>query len=237
MVLQALEGLSDRDAIRALRTRIDWKVACGLALDDPGFDFTVLTYWRTRLRQSDRPERIFDAVRTVIEATGVLKGKHRRALDSSILDDAVATQDTVTQLIAAIRKVRGAVPEAALVPLSTASDVGGKPIIEWSDTVARNELITGLVHDAEVVLAAAQASVSSRDRRRGDRPAGPDRRPGRRARRRRWDLEDRPQGRKGPGHLDRRRRGPPRPQVDGGAHRRLQSASWPPSPTPGSSPR
>ena len=160
MVLQALEGLSDRDAMRALRTRIDWKVACGLALDDPGFDFTVLTYWRTRLRRSSHPERIFDAVRTVVDATGVLQGKHRRALDSTILDDAVATQDTVTQLIAAIRKVRRAVPEAAVVPLSTASDEGGKPIIEWSDTVARNELITGLVHDAEAVLAAALASPS-----------------------------------------------------------------------------
>lgn len=161
MVLQALEGLSDRDALRALRTRIDWKVACGLALDDPGFDFTVLTYWRTRLRRSDRPQRIFDAVRTVVEATGVLTGKHRRALDSSILDDAVATQDTVTQLIAAIRKVRGMVPEAAVVELWTASDEGGKPIIEWSDTVARNELVTGLVHDAEAVLAVAETSPSA----------------------------------------------------------------------------
>ena len=161
MVLQALEGLSDRDAIRQLRTRIDWKVACGLALDDEGFDFTVLTYWRTRLRRSEHPQRIFDAVRTVVEATGVLAGKHRRALDSSLLDDAVATQDTVTQLISAIRKVRRSVPEAALVPLSTASDEGGKPIIEWSDTAARSELITGLVHDAEAVLAAAQASPSS----------------------------------------------------------------------------
>ena len=111
MVLQALEGLSDRDAIRQLRTRIDWKVACGLALDDPGFDFTVLTYWRTRLRQSERPQRIFDAIRAVIEATGVLKTKHRRALDSSILDDAVATQDTVTQLISAMRRVRRSVPK------------------------------------------------------------------------------------------------------------------------------
>ena len=36
MVLQALEGLSDRDTIRQLRNRIDWKVACGLALDDEG---------------------------------------------------------------------------------------------------------------------------------------------------------------------------------------------------------
>ena len=55
MVLQALEGLSDRDAARALRDRISWKVACGLALDDEGFDFSVLTYWRTRLRRSEQP--------------------------------------------------------------------------------------------------------------------------------------------------------------------------------------
>src|SRR6516164_3961111 len=52
MVLQALEGLSDREAARALRDRISWKVAAGLALDDPGFDYSVLTYWRARLRQS-----------------------------------------------------------------------------------------------------------------------------------------------------------------------------------------
>lgn len=161
MVLQALEGLSDRDAIRQLRTRIDWKVACGLALDDPGFDFTVLTYWRTRLRRSARPQRIFDAVREVVQATGVLATKGRRALDSTILDDAVATQDTVTQLISAIRKVRHVIPAAARVPLSTATDEGGKPVIEWSDKSARDLLVTGLVHDAEAVLAAAQESPSA----------------------------------------------------------------------------
>src|SRR2546427_284253 len=41
MVLQALEGLSDRDAARALRDRISWKVASGLALDDTGFHHSV----------------------------------------------------------------------------------------------------------------------------------------------------------------------------------------------------
>ena len=99
MVLQALEGLSDRDAAMALRTNIAWKVAAGLALDDTGIHYSVLTYWRTRLRNSAAPERIFDAVRAVIDATGVLKGRRRRALDSTLLDDAVATQDTVTQLV------------------------------------------------------------------------------------------------------------------------------------------
>ena len=155
MVLQALEGLSDRDAARALRDRISWKVACGLALDDEGFDFSVLTYWRTRLRKSERPERIFDAVRSVIDGTGVLKGKTRRALDSTLLDDAVATQDTVTQLIAAIRRVRRLVPGATDVVLSAHDyETSGKPLIAWDDPVAKASLVDGLVRDALSLLAA-----------------------------------------------------------------------------------
>jgi transposase len=97
MVLQSLEGLSDRDALDQLRVNIAWKVAAGRPLDDPGFHPTVLTLWRNKLRVSEAPERIFDAVRSVITETGILKGKTRRALDSTVLDDAVATQDTVTQ--------------------------------------------------------------------------------------------------------------------------------------------
>ena len=118
MVLQALEGLSDRDAAGALRTNIAWKVAAGLALDDEGINYSVLTYWRTRLRESQRPERIFDAVRDVVKSTGVLKGKKRRALDSTLLDDAVATQDTVTQLVSAIRRVRRLILEAVAVEVT-----------------------------------------------------------------------------------------------------------------------
>ena len=67
MVLQSLEGLSDRDAVQALRTDLRWKVAAGLALDDEGFHPTVLTLWRNKLRASDRPQRIFDAVRDVVD--------------------------------------------------------------------------------------------------------------------------------------------------------------------------
>src|SRR3978361_211361 len=89
MVLQALEGLSDRDAIGQLRNSISWKVAAGRSLADEGFHPTVLTLWRNKLRVSDRPQRIFAAVREVINATNVLAGKTRRALDSTVLDDAV----------------------------------------------------------------------------------------------------------------------------------------------------
>ena len=155
MVLQSLEGLSDRDAAAALRTNIAWKVAAGLALDDEGINYSVLTYWRTRLRRSERPERIFDAVREVVDSTGVLAGKRRRALDSTLLDDAVATQDTVTQLVSAIRRVRRMVPEACAVAVGAHDyDAGGKPVCAWDDPQAKGALVTGLVNDARAIIEA-----------------------------------------------------------------------------------
>jgi Transposase DDE domain/Transposase domain (DUF772) len=155
MVLQALEGLSDREAVSALRRDIAWKVACGLRLDDEGFHPTVLVYWRARLRASGRPRRIFDAVRQVVEATGVLAGRGRRVLDSTILADAVATQDTVTQLVAAIRRVRRLVPGARQVEVGAHDyDRPGKPECAWDDPEATRALVSGLVNDALAVLAA-----------------------------------------------------------------------------------
>ena len=95
MVLQALECLSDREAVQRLRRDIARKAAAGLSLTHGGFHPTVLTLWRARLRASEKPERIFDAVRQVVTESGVLASRDRRALDSTILHDAVATQDTV----------------------------------------------------------------------------------------------------------------------------------------------
>jgi IS5 family transposase len=158
MVLQALEGLSDREAAAQLRQNIAWKVACGLGLTDQGFHPTVLTLWRSRLRASDRPERVFEAVRVVIAQTGVLAGRQRRALDSTLLDDAVATQDTVTQLVGAVRRVRRLHPAAAMLVLG-AHDYDhdpGKPACAWDDAEARDQLVSGLVGDATTVLATLQ---------------------------------------------------------------------------------
>jgi IS5 family transposase len=158
MVLQALEGLSDREAAAQLRQNIAWKVACGLGLTDQGFHPTVLTLWRSRLRASDRPERIFEAVRVVIAQTGVLAGRQRRALDSTLLEDAVATQDTVTQLVGAVRRVRRLHPAAAMLVLG-AHDYDhdpGKPACAWDDAEARDQLVSGLVGDATTVLATLQ---------------------------------------------------------------------------------
>jgi hypothetical protein len=154
MVLQALEGLTDRDAIQQLRTSIAWKVATGLALDDPGFHPTVLTLWRNRLRGSERPQRIFEAVREVIRATGVLATRQRRALDSTVLDDAVTRQDTITQVVAQIRVVRRLVPQARALEL-TGHDYESavrKPVCAWNDPADIERVVTALVRDAHAVL-------------------------------------------------------------------------------------
>jgi len=155
MVLQALEGLSDRETASALRRDIAWKVACGLRLDDEGFHPTVLVHWRNRLRTSPQPRRIFEAVGEVVAATGVLKRRGRRVLDSTVLEDAVATRDTVTQLVAAIRRVRRLVPAACEVAVAAHDyDQPGKPECAWDDPQAKQALVSGLVNDALAVLAA-----------------------------------------------------------------------------------
>jgi Transposase DDE domain/Transposase domain (DUF772) len=156
LVLQALEGRSDRDAVEALTFDLRWKDACQWPIGAAGFHPTVLTYWRRRLARSTRPDRIFDAVREVVAATGALSGRTRRALDSTVLEDAVATGDTVTQLIAAIRRVRREVPGAAEVVAAqcTAHDYDdpGKPQIAWNDPQARATLVDALVGDAHRLL-------------------------------------------------------------------------------------
>jgi IS5 family transposase len=152
VVLQALHGLSDFETVQELRCDLRWKAACGLGLLDTAFDPSLLTYFRRRLARSADPNRLFARVRQVMAATGVLRGKHRRALDSTVLDDAVATQDTVTQLIAAIRRVIREVPGAPEVAgqWCTAHDYGdpGKPKIAWDDEAARAALVDALVTDA-----------------------------------------------------------------------------------------
>ncbi len=156
ITLQALHGLSDNETVEAVTFDLRWKAACGLPITAAAFHSTTLTYWRRRLSASDRPDRIFEAVKAVVAQTGALTGKTRRALDSTVLDDAVATQDTVTQLIAAIRRVRREILAAAEVIATFCSahdyDDPGKPAIAWNDRQARDELVDALVSDAHRLL-------------------------------------------------------------------------------------
>ena len=158
MTLQVLHDYSDRETAEAVRFDMRWKAAIGAALDDPGFDSSTLVYWRRRIAKSARPHRVNNAVKTVIEQTGVLKGRRRRAVDSTIVADAVATQDTVTQLVSAIRRVAREVPGAAeqIAAVCTGHDYSrpGKPKIDWDDPGAKDALVSALVNDATAVVAA-----------------------------------------------------------------------------------
>jgi hypothetical protein len=158
MTLQALCDYSDREAAEAVRFDMRWKVAVGAPLDDPGFDPSTLVYWRNRIAKSERPHRVNDAVRKVIGQTGVLRGRRRRAVDSTILADAVATQDTVTQLVAAVRRVAREVPGAkeTIAAVCTGHDYSkpGKPKIDWDDPGAKDALVSALVTDANALVAA-----------------------------------------------------------------------------------
>ena len=161
MVLQALEGCSDREAIERLRCDVRWKAAAGLGIDDEGFDSSVLTLWRQRLRASGCPQRIFDAVREVAAECGALSNKTMRALDSTVLYDAVATQDTVTMIGAQIRRVRRLAPAAAVLVLGHGYDGRAKPVCDWGDPDERAWLIDDLVTDACAVLDALEGSQLS----------------------------------------------------------------------------
>jgi hypothetical protein len=156
LTLQALHDYSDRETAEAVRFDVRWKAAIGAALDDPGFDPSTLVYWRKRLAKSARPHRVNDAVKKVVEQTGVLRGRRRRAVDSTILDDAVATQDTVTQLVSAIRRVAREVPGAAgqIAAVCSGHDYSrpGKPKIDWDDPAAKDALVSALVNDATAVV-------------------------------------------------------------------------------------
>ena len=164
IVLQALFGHSDREAVDALTFDLRWKAACGYPVDAKGFNSSTLTYWRRRLAASERPQRIFEVVRQVIAETGAVKAKTRRALDSTVLDDAVARQDTITQLIAQIRRVGREVPGAKELIATECTRLAavcgqdyiasGKPRIAWDDQAARDELVSALVADALALLAA-----------------------------------------------------------------------------------
>jgi hypothetical protein len=158
MVLQRLEGLSDREAVERFSFDVRWKYAAGgLAFDHPGFSHTVLVDMRARLARSERPRRIFEAALEAARSAGLVG--RRRVLDSTALYDAVTTMDTVTLLRSGIRGLLGAADEredALRARLGRDDDYRspGKPACDWEDPIAREALVDALARDAGALLAA-----------------------------------------------------------------------------------
>jgi len=91
-VMQYVEGLSDRQAAEGVRARIDWKYSLSLALDDPGFDASVLAAFRTRLVSGGLEQRMLDLMLEHFRAHQLLKARGKQRTDS-------------THVLAAIRAV------------------------------------------------------------------------------------------------------------------------------------
>jgi hypothetical protein len=156
MLLQAFEGLSDREACDRLEADLRWQAAAGVDAGCRAFHPTVLVGMRNKLRASARPRRLFEDTKVVARATGAMR-RRARVLDATAVYDAVATQDTVTQLRAAIRKLLAALDQAgsglaARVRAVLARDddyaSAGKPACDWDDPAAREALVDELVRDA-----------------------------------------------------------------------------------------
>jgi transposase len=92
LVMQYAEGLTDRQAADAVRTRIDWKYALSLDITDPGFDFSVLSEFRGRLLTNGAERRLFDGMLSHFRARGWVKERGKQRTDS-------------THVLAAIRAV------------------------------------------------------------------------------------------------------------------------------------
>jgi hypothetical protein len=159
MVLQRIEGCSDREAVDRFAYDARWKYAAGgLEFDYPGFVHTVLVDMRARLAASQRPERIFEVVLATAKQAGLVG--RRRVLDSTALYDAVATMDTVTLMRSAIRGLLRACDaglEAELRGVLCRDDdyrLAGKPVCDYDDPAAREQLVDALAKDAHALLAA-----------------------------------------------------------------------------------
>ncbi|MGC8633741.1 MAG: transposase [Candidatus Limnocylindrales bacterium] len=160
MVLQRLEGLSDREAVDRFTYDARWKYAAGgLPFDYPGFAHTVLVDMRARLARSERPRRIFERTLEVARAAGLVGA--RRVLDSTPPYDAVATMDTVTLVRSAIRGVLAVADEreATLRRVLRRDDdyrSAGKPTADYDDRAAREALVDALARDGYALLAALE---------------------------------------------------------------------------------
>ena len=83
IVMQFAEGLSDRQAAEAVRSRIDWKYALSLELEDSGFDFSILSEFRLRLVEKKRESALLDKMLERFKDKGWIKARGKQRTDST----------------------------------------------------------------------------------------------------------------------------------------------------------
>lgn len=103
LVMQALEGLSDRQAADAVRGRIDWKYALALELTDPGFDASVLPEFRKRLLTGSPELLLLDTLLQLLAARGLLEARGKQRTDATHILAAVRTLNRLALVLETMR--------------------------------------------------------------------------------------------------------------------------------------
>ena len=158
-------GLSDRQAMEAVRFDLRWKVALGLPLDHEGFHPTTLVKFRARLLLHGKERVVFERSLELARELGLLKEAVEQVVDSTPMLGAAATQDTVALVRSGVRKLIDAV---ASVDAEAAGTLKGKlefdyarprqkPDCDWRSKPAREALLTRAAQDAERALRTVEA--------------------------------------------------------------------------------
>ncbi len=104
-IMQFRENLSDRQAADAVRSRIDWKYLLGLDLSDPGFDFSVLSEFRSRLLGGKVEARLLDKLLEVCQAHNLVKARGQQRTDSTSVLASIRVMNRLEQVGETVRAV------------------------------------------------------------------------------------------------------------------------------------
>jgi transposase len=161
MLLQYHDDCSDRETEARVRFDLRWKHALGLALEDTGFDATVLCVFRRKLLEHHLTRALFDRLVSAAREAGILATDATQLLDSSHILGAAGVRDTYTLLRGGIRKLLRALGYTPARHEELGERLGWyldpdapeKPELDWSDAAARREQLRTVVEDARAVLA------------------------------------------------------------------------------------
>jgi transposase len=112
-IFQFIEGLTDRQAAEAVQQRIDWKYALALELNDPGFDFSVLSKFRARLLAGGSEVQLFEVMLDHLKTQGLLKARGRQRTDSTHVLAAVRALNRLERVGETLRYALNTLAEVA----------------------------------------------------------------------------------------------------------------------------
>jgi transposase len=120
-VMQFLENLSDRQAAEAVRSRIDWKYALGLELTDAGFDYSVLSGFRARLIDHEKPHLLLDRLLELLREKNLLKMRGKQRTDSTHVLAAIRVMNRLELVAETMRAALNELARAAPIWLTSAA--------------------------------------------------------------------------------------------------------------------